>query len=121
MRALAQDFLARIRHEIEGVSLNGPAEDRLAGIINVSIDGVDGKMLFNRLDQRGIVVSTGSACLSTKKTPSRVLLAMGLSQKRAHEAIRFSLSRYTTKEELDEVADNLVEIVEDARTEVACL
>ena len=120
VQALARGFLARIRQEIGGVRLNGPAEDRLPGIINVSIDGVDGKALFDRLNRRGIIVSTGSACMSTKKTPSRVLLAMGLSRKRAHEAIRFSLSRYTTQEELDDVAENLVELVEDARMEVAC-
>ncbi len=119
MRALARSFLNRIRDEIKGVSLNGPAEDRLANIVNVSFAGVDGKVLFNRLNRRGIVVSTGSACLSTRKTASRVLLAMGLSEKRAHEAIRFSLSRNTTREELDKVAENLMEIVADIRTEAA--
>lgn len=119
MRALSHGFLDRLRNELTGVSLNGPSEGRLANIVNVSFAGVDGKMLFNRLNQRGIVVSTGSACFSAKKTASRVLLAMGLSETQAHEAIRVSLSRATTQEEMDKAAENLVEIVKEIRTEAA--
>lgn len=117
MRDLSRGFLARIRREIPDVTLNGPEENRLGNIINVSFAGIDGKALFNRLNRRGIIVSTGSACFSTKKTASRVLLAMGLTEKRAHEAVRFSLCRDTTQEELDKVVDNLIGIVEEVRKE----
>jgi len=118
MASLAHGFLDQLRDAIPGVTLNGPEHGRIANIVNVGFAGVDGKAVFNQLNRRQIVVSTGSACYYARKTASGVLLAMGMSEERAHEAIRFSLSRFTTKDELDKVVENLIEIVGEARSEV---
>ena len=119
VRALSTGFLDRLTREIDGIRLHGPREGRLPNIVNVGFAGVDGKTLFNRLNRRGVIVSTGSACVSTKKTASRVLLAMGLSEAQAHEALRFSLSRDTTRGELDAVVEHLKELVQSARKKAA--
>lgn len=68
-----------------------------------------------RLDQKGICVSTGSACTSQSLEPSHVLLAIGLPHETAHGTIRFSLSKYTTKEELVYTIKQLKEIVPELR------
>ncbi|MEQ9861623.1 IscS subfamily cysteine desulfurase [Pectobacterium cacticida] len=84
---------------IEGVYLNGDIEQRVSTILNVSFDGVDGESLIMAL--KDLAVSSGSACTSASLEPSYVLRALGLSDELAHSAIRFSLGRYTTEEEID--------------------
>ncbi len=68
-----------------------------------------------RLDDKDIAVSTGSACSSKDLKPSHVLTAMGLPAATAHGSIRFTLSRYTTKEELDYTIKNVREFVAELR------
>ncbi|WP_334515683.1 IscS subfamily cysteine desulfurase [Pectobacterium cacticida] len=84
---------------IEGVYLNGDIEQRVSTILNVSFNGVDGESLIMAL--KDLAVSSGSACTSASLEPSYVLRALGLSDELAHSAIRFSLGRYTTEEEID--------------------
>lgn len=76
---------------------------------------MNGQSLSRELSEKGIYVSTGSACLSTKVIPSHVLLAMGLEPERVQETIRLSLSRWTTEKEVDLVAQNLSEIIRRGR------
>ena len=108
-------FIQKIQSSIEKVDLNGPRIKRLCNNINLRFRSVNGQSLSRELSKKNIYTSAGSACLSTKVTPSHVLLALGLEPERAQEAIRISLSRWTTKEELDVVIQSLSEIVRRSR------
>jgi cysteine desulfurase len=83
-----------------GVHLNGSRESRLAGILNVSFEGVEGESLLFAL--RGLAVSSGSACTSASGEPSYVLRALGRDDQLAQASIRFSIGRGTTEEEIDQ-------------------
>ncbi|WP_277669579.1 cysteine desulfurase family protein [Saccharomonospora viridis] len=85
------------------VMLNGPLRSRLPNTVNVSIDGVRGKDLLAEMP--GLAASTGSACHSGQAHPSAVLTAMGLSERRASSALRLSLGRWTTGEDIDRAAE----------------
>ena len=108
-------FIQKIQSSIEKVDLNGPRIKRLCNNINLRFRSVNGQSLSRELSEKNIYVSAGSACLSTKVTPSHVLLAIGLEPERAQEAIRISLSRWTTLEEVDVVVQSLSEIVRRSR------
>jgi len=84
---------------IDAVYLNGDPQRRVAGILNVSFGGVDGEAL--RAALRDIALSSGSACTSAAAEPSHVLLALGRSKPLARSALRFSLGRFTTLDEID--------------------
>ena len=82
-----------------GVHLNGEASARVAGILNVSFEGVEGESLVTGLPQ--LAVSTGSACNSTSGDPSYVLRALGRDTQLAQSSLRFSLGRFTTAADVD--------------------
>ena len=102
-----------ILNNIEDIKLNSP-EDGVCHILNVSFKDVRGEVLLHYLEQKGIYVSTGSAC-SSKKKGSHVLNAIGLNQNEIEGAIRFSLSDLNTKEEILEVVKILKDSVNDLR------
>jgi cysteine desulfurase len=85
--------------ELPGIELNGDPLRRVAGILNVSIDGVEGESLLFSL--RDLAVSSGSACASTHAEPSYVLRALGRSDRLAQSSLRLSLGRFTTRTEID--------------------
>jgi cysteine desulfurase len=106
-----RDYLEkRITTEIPGVRINGDQENRVPNISNLSFSGIDGESLLIALDLKGIAVSTGSACSSGSLEPSHVLTAMGLSREAVRGSLRFSLSAYTTREEIDYTIEVLQEI-----------
>ncbi len=115
MKELRDYTIGRILNEIKNARLNGDAEKRLANNINISFDYIEGESLLMQLDDMGIAVSTGSACSSHSLEPSHVLLAMGLKPEEAHGSIRITLSRYTTKEELDYTLECLKKAVANLR------
>ncbi|MDQ2994032.1 MAG: aminotransferase class V-fold PLP-dependent enzyme, partial [Pseudomonadota bacterium] len=84
---------------LDEIKLNGDPERRVANVLNVGFDYVDGEALLMALQD--IAVSTSSACSSATITPSHVLLAMGLSDNLAHSSLRISLGRFTTEAEVD--------------------
>ncbi|MCL2494109.1 MAG: aminotransferase class V-fold PLP-dependent enzyme [Oscillospiraceae bacterium] len=92
---------------IEGLSnisrahLNGDRTRRLPGSVSFCFEGLEGESLLLLLDDRGIAASSGSACTSGSLNPSHVLLAIGRPHEIAHGSLRLSLSRYTTREEID--------------------
>jgi cysteine desulfurase len=104
-----------IRERVPYVSLNGPARDRLANTLNVGFAGAAGEGLMMGLDLAGIAVSTGSACAAGSIEPSHVLLALGCDEAAAKSAIRFSVGRNTTEEEIDRVLEVLPGVVERVR------
>jgi len=78
-------------------------------------DAVEGEALVLRLDALGVAGSTGSACSSASLKPSRVLLAMGLSHVQAHGSLRLTLSRFTTREEIDYAGECVEKVVKELR------
>lgn len=97
--------LSRIRD----VRLNGPdMEHSAAHILNMSFMGVRGEVLLNALSEKGLCVSTGSACAAHKRGKNRILNAMGITGDRQDGAIRFSFSHFNTVEEAD-IAAQLIE------------
>ncbi len=107
MRQLRDYLEQRITGEIPGVQINGDKENRVPGIANLSFAGMDGESLLIALDLKGVAVSTGSACSSGSLEPSHVLTAMGLARAAVRGSLRFSLSAYTTREEIDYAVDAL--------------
>lgn len=105
----------RIDKEIKDVELNGSKENSLPHILNVTFKYIEGESIALRLDFEGIAVTTGSACYSRNLQASHVLLGMGKKHEDAHGSIRFSLSKYNTREEIDYTVEKLKEIVEDLR------
>ncbi|MBD2628509.1 IscS subfamily cysteine desulfurase [Trichormus variabilis] len=100
---------------VEGIHLNGHPEKRLAGNLNISIEGVDGAALSLGL-QPIMAVSSGSACSSNNVAPSYVLTALGNSQKLAYASVRFGIGRFNTAEEIDIVAEHLISTVKSLRS-----
>lgn len=94
---------------LEGPRLVGPSldEHRLPNTLNVSMPGVDGRVLVTRLDLAGLAVSAGSACASGSLEPSHVLLAMGLEPEVARAGLRLSLGRTTTEADIHTAVDIL--------------
>ncbi len=101
--------------KISNVQLNGPKEKRLCNNINISFNNIEGEALGGYLENLGVYVSTGSACMSHSLEPSHVLKAIGLSPLQSNSSLRLSLSKYTTEEEINYVLKVLPKIVEKLR------
>lgn len=96
---------------IKGSRLNGSAEKRLPGNVNVSFDGIEGESLLIMLDMRGICASSGSACSSGSLDASHVLTAIGLPTEMAKGSLRLTLGRYNTAQEVDYTVEAVTDIV----------
>lgn len=99
--------------DIEEVHLNGDETHRLPGVLNISINYVEGESLIMSL--KDLAVSSGSACTSASLEPSYVLRALGLNDELAHSSLRFSFGRFTTEEEVDFAAAQLRTAVDKLR------
>ncbi|MEG2005608.1 MAG: aminotransferase class V-fold PLP-dependent enzyme, partial [Bilophila sp.] len=95
--------------------VNGDLEHRLPNTSSVAFQYVEGEAILLLMDQLGICASSGSACTSGSLEPSHVLRAMGVPFTYAHGSIRFSLSRYTTSEEIDLVLRETPTIINNLR------
>jgi cysteine desulfurase len=111
VRAMRDRLIKGLTAAIPGVRLNGDPDMRLPGNVNVSIDGVSGESVAILLDMKGIYVSTGSACATGIRDPSRVLLSLGLSREEADSSIRISLSYTNTDADVDYILEQLPPIV----------
>ncbi len=96
----------------ENASLNGNPERRAPNTTNIGFEYIEGEAVLLYLSDRGIAASSGSACSSGSLEPSHVLRAMGVPFTSAHGSIRFSLSRFTTEEEIDYVLSVMPEVVD---------
>ncbi|KAA3598389.1 MAG: cysteine desulfurase [Calditrichaeota bacterium] len=101
--------------KIEGARINGSKDDRLYSILNISFTGIPGESLIMSLDLSGICASAGSACASGSLSASPVLKAVGLSDEEARSAIRFSIGRKNTEEEIDYVIEQVPILIERLR------
>ena len=117
IRELRDRLESNILNTIPNSRLNGTADPakRLPNTSYISFANTNGEAILARLDAAGICVSTGSACNSQDHTASAVLQAMNVPYEFAMGAIRFSLGRYNTDEEVDHVVDILPEIVAGSR------
>jgi len=95
-----------------GARINGHREKRIPNTLNVSFKFLEGEAILVLLDQYGICASTGSACSAGSVEPSHVLRAMGVPPDWIQGAVRFSLSRYNTEEEIGFVSEKVPLIVE---------
>src|SRR3984893_1641426 len=101
-----------ISQNVPDAKLNGENAPRLANTLNVSLMGIDSEMLLIALDLKGVCASSGSACMVGSVSASHVLLAMGLPIERARSAVRLSLGKQTTAEEIAATGKIVGEIVD---------
>lgn len=110
-----RDYLENsLLQKLSDVVVNGQGP-RVVNTSNLSFAGVEGESLLAALDMEGIAVSHGSACASGALEPSRILLNMGIPTERARSSIRFSLSRFTTEQEIEECIQIVVRLVKRLR------
>lgn len=108
---LEEGLLAKIPNSM----LNGNKTSRLPNTLNISFEYVEGEAILLHMNQDGICASSGSACTSGSLEPSHVLRAMGVPFTAAHGSIRFSLSVYNTKEEIEQVIEKMPAIIASLR------
>ncbi len=111
LRDLGGALQRKIEAAMDGVALNGHPQRRVPGLVNLSFEGAESDALVLSLDLKGIAVSNGSACSSGTVEPSHVLKALGLPKARVNSAIRFSLGRKNTLEEVEFAVEALQEIL----------
>lgn len=115
IKELRDYYVQEVQKRIPYIKINGDLEKRLPGNSNISFRYIEGEGLLLSLDIRGIYASSGSACTSGSLDPSHVLLAIGLPHEIAHGSLRISIGKNNTKEEVDYLLDNLVEVVQRLR------
>jgi cysteine desulfurase len=112
---LRDKLIQGIADKIPSAILNGSVTRRSPNIVNISFLNAEGEAIILNLDFLGIAVSSGSACTSRSLDPSHVLSSMGIPPEKAHGSIRFSLSRYTLEEDVNQVLGVLPAIIEKLR------
>ena len=111
-----RDYLEKeLLEKIPASSVNGDPEHRLPNTLSIGFDAVEGESILLMLDREGICASSGSACTSGSLEPSHVLMAMEVPFKSAHGSIRFSLSCYNTREEMDHIVNAMVPTIQRLR------
>lgn len=115
LRLLREELLRGLLRKLEGIHINTDLNESVYHILNISFDAakisVDGEALLMSLDTAGLSVSNGSACTSGSLEPSHVQLAIGHDAPTAKSAIRFSLGRYTTEEEVDRAVEIVAGVI----------
>ena len=115
-KSLRDELWARIVDIFPAAQQNGDSVRRLPNTLNVSFPGFDSETLLMALDLEGVCASSGSACMVGSVVASHVLLAMGLSMERASSAVRFSLGKQTTADEIERASDAIARIFERLST-----
>jgi len=113
IRRLRDRLEKGIRERVPVAVLNGHPRRRLPNTLNLTLPGLRGESLVLALDQHGIAASSGSACKAGSPEPTHVLTAMGRSDADAHCAVRFSLSRRSTEEDIDRTLAALGRVLEE--------
>jgi cysteine desulfurase len=115
IKSLTDYLEAKLLEKIPNTLVNGDRIHRLPNTVSVSFEYVEGESILLLLSDLGICASSGSACTSGSLEPSHVLRAMGVPFTAAHGSIRFSLSVYNTKEEMDYIIEHLPPIIQRLR------
>ena len=108
-------YISEVEKNIPEAKLNGHRKKRLAGNANISFKGIDGGDLLLKLDEKGICVSTGSACSSGSTEPSHVLTAIGLEPEYLRGSLRVTFGNENSKEDVVYLIKNLEEIIKTWR------
>jgi cysteine desulfurase len=116
---LAGRMKSGFEKKIKGIRFNGHPEKRIKSTLNFSFPGLPAEAILLALATREIYVSTGSACSEGSGEVSHVLLAIGLTQEEASSALRFSLGRFNTEEDVDQTLAEMPEIIDELRREFA--
>ncbi len=114
LRGLTDEFFQDLKKVYPQVVLNGPAssQQRVPGLLNVTLPGIEGETLVHSLDAKGFAASSGAACAAGSAPPSHVLIAMGRSVKEAKQGLRFSLGHSNTSEQLKSLAEALPSVIQ---------
>ncbi len=115
VRSLRDYLETKLLEKIPNTLVNGDRKSRLPNTTSLSFEYVEGESILLLLSDLGICASSGSACTSGSLEPSHVLRAMGVPFTAAHGSIRFSLSIYSTKEEMDYIIEHLPPIIQRLR------
>jgi cysteine desulfurase len=110
-----RDYLIDGLLKMKGIKINGPGKKGAPHIVNCRALGVEGESLAVLMSDKGIGVSTGSACSAGDLKASHVLIALGISQEEAHGSIRFSFSETISKQEVDYVLKSFSQVIEKLR------
>ncbi len=114
--ALAEFFIDGVMKAVPNVYMNGPRNNRrVSSTVNLSFEYIEGESIILSLDMKGIGVASGSACTSGSLSASHVLAAMSVPIELAQGSIRFSMGRFTTKDDLEYTISVLPEIIEKLR------
>ncbi|MGB6873833.1 MAG: IscS subfamily cysteine desulfurase [Dehalococcoidia bacterium] len=113
IRDLRDKLEEGIRNLVPDAMLNGHQENRLPNTLNLTLPGLRGESIVIALDQHSISLSSGSACKSGSPEPTHVLIAMGRTEEEAHCSVRFSLSRYTTEEDINYTVSALEQVLKE--------
>ncbi len=116
LSGLRDKLIEGITSRLENTEATAQGGERLPNIAPLLIKGVEGEAMLLQLDNKGVAVSTGSACSSGSLEPSHVLLACGVPQEIAHGSLRLSLGRWSTQEEIDYFLEIFPPIVERLRS-----
>lgn len=108
-------YISQIEEKIPYIKVNGHRTKRLPGNANISFRFIEGESLLLNLDSKGICASSGSACSSGSSAPSHVLVAIGLPPEIAQGSLRVTFGEENTKEDVEYLIDNLVEVVQNLR------
>ena len=113
LSTLRDRFYKKINSELEEVYLNGDFENRIPGNLNLSFAHVEGEGLM--MGVKDLALSSGSACTSASLEPSYVLRALGVEVEMAHTSLRIGIGRFTTEEDLDSAAQQIIKEVNRLR------
>jgi cysteine desulfurase len=113
LQFLSDKLKDKLLNNLDEVYINGSMEHRLPHNLNISFAYVEGESLLMGIND--VAVSSGSACTSATLEPSYVLKALGAGDDLAHSSIRFGIGRFNTEEEVDYVADKVIDVVTKLR------
>ncbi len=116
VQELAAYFREKLQQAVPEAVFLGHPEQRYPGVLSFAFPGHESISLVMGLDLAGIAVSNGSACSAGKVEPSHVLRAMGLPRSQQNSAVRFSLGRHTTREDLDRAVEALAALMQPNRS-----
>jgi len=111
VRRLRDDFESGVRASIPYSHVTGQGAERIYNTSNIAFEGLESEAILILLSEAGVCASSGAACSSGSLEPSHVLKAMGIEERIAHGAIRFSLSRFNTRKEIDQVVSMLPDLL----------
>jgi cysteine desulfurase len=114
LRAMTDLLLGDLRKRFPDLKVNGPekSDQRVPGLLNITLPGIEGESLVHSLDAKGFAVSSGAACAAGSAPPSHVLIAMGRSAKEGKQGLRFSFGHSNRDEQVKQLVETLPSVIE---------